>query len=268
MVKLIACDLDDTLLNDELAVSQENIEAIAQAQERGLIFTFATGRMYASALPFAKQLDLPPELPLICYNGALIKRVSGETIYEAPLSFDLALDMVRYCTSQGWTTNVYYKDELYVSEVNSDVEYYLTIADVPVHEVGDLVKFLEDGQKQLSKVLVVSPQGQHAETLALLEERYSDSAYVLQSKNRMVELTSLHANKAIALKWLTEKMGIKMEEVLAIGDSNNDVDMLREAGIGVAMGNAVSDAKDAADHITTSNNEGGVARAIRDFTLS
>ena len=267
MVKLIVSDLDDTLLNDELALSEENIEAVAQARERGLIFTFATGRMYASALAFAKQLNLPQELPLICYNGALIQRVSGETIYEAPLSFDLALDMVRYCASQGWTTNVYYKDELYVSEVNADVEYYLTIADVPVHAVGDLAVFLQDGEKQPSKILVVSPLGSHDETLAMLKNRYSDSAYVLQSKNRFVEMTSLQANKAIALKWLTEKMGLKMEEVLAIGDSNNDVDMLRTAGIGVAVGNAVSDAKEAADHITTSNNEGGVARAIRDFVL-
>ena len=112
MVKLIACDLDDTLLNDELAVSQENIEAIAQAQERGLIFTFATGRMYASALPFAKQLDLPPELPLICYNGALIQGAQVKQSRGAAF-FDSGLDMVRYCASQGWTTNVL-QDELYV----------------------------------------------------------------------------------------------------------------------------------------------------------
>jgi len=267
VVKLIASDVDDTLLTDKLTLGEENIAAVTEALEQGLMFTFATGRMYTSALPFAKTLNLAPDVPLICYNGALIQRVSGEIIYEAPLSHELALDIVKYTTSQGWTTNVYYKDELYVSEINDDVEYYLTIADVPTHEVGDLVSFLQDGKKEPSKVLIVSPVGLNEGRLALLEERYAHTAYVLQSKSRFVEMTSLEANKAKALEWLTKHLGLTMADVLAIGDSNNDVEMLRQAGIGVAVANAVSDAKKAADHIVSTNNKSGVAQAIRNFAL-
>ena len=110
MVKLIVSDLDDTLLTDKLTISQADMDAIAQAQAQGMIFTIATGRMFVATLPFAKQLGLPPERPIICYNGAVVQSVSGQVVYENPIRHELALDIVEYCTSQGWTTNVYYHD--------------------------------------------------------------------------------------------------------------------------------------------------------------
>ncbi len=267
MVKLIVSDLDDTLLADDLTISPENMEAIAQARAQGMTFTFATGRMFVSSLPYAKQLQLSDEVPLICYNGAVIRRINGEVIYENLLPHQLALDIVRYCEDRGWTTNLYYKDELYVREINPEVQYYTSVARVPAHEVGDLVQFLTDGRKEPEKILIVSPAEENSARQELLMEMFGKEAQILQSKRRYLEITNVDALKATALQWLVQYLGISMEEVLAIGDSNNDVEMLRTAGLGVAVANAVPAAKAAADHITASNNESGVARAIWEFAL-
>ena len=101
----------------------------------------------------------------------------------------------------------------------------------------------------------------------LLVAEFGDAAQIVQSKRRYLEITNANALKSTALEWLVQYLGLSMEEVLAIGDSNNDVEMLREAGIGVAVANAVPAAKSEADYLTLSNNEGGVAKAIWDFAL-
>ncbi len=267
MVKLIVSDLDDTLLTDKLTISQADMDAIAQAQAQGMIFTIATGRMFVATLPFAKQLGLPPERPIICYNGAVVQSVSGQVVYENPIRHELALDIVEYCTSQGWTTNVYYHDALYVSEINSDVEYYLSFAEVPTYPVGNLGEFLQEERKAPPKILIISPEELNSTRQNLLVERYGQDTQIVQSKRRYLEITSADAHKASALEWVVQKLGITMGEVLAIGDSNNDVEMLRRAGIGVAVANAVPAAKTAADYIAASNSEGGVAEAIRRYAL-
>ncbi len=267
MVKLIVSDLDDTLLSNDLTISPANLHAIAQARAQGIIFTFATGRMFVSSLPYAKQLELPGDVPLICYNGALIQRIDGEVIYKNPLPHDVALDIVRYCADRGWTTNLYYEDVLYVNQVNPDVEYYTIVARVSANEVGDLQEFLKIGRKAPEKILIVSPEEKNSARRELLVAEFGDAAQIVQSKRRYLEITNANALKSTALEWLVQYLGLSMEEVLAIGDSNNDVEMLREAGIGVAVANAVPAAKSEADYLTLSNNEGGVAKAIWDFAL-
>lgn len=267
MVKLIVSDLDDTLLADDLTIPEVNVEAISQARAQGITFTFATGRMFVSSLPYIRQLGLPADVPVICYNGAVIRLANGHVIYENPLPHELACQIVGFCADKGWTINVYYQDVLYVNEINADVEYYTSVARVPAHAVGDLQEFLRQGRKAPEKILIVSPEELNSGRRAILAAEFAGAAQIVQSKRRYLEITNIDALKSTALMWLTQYLGITMEEVLAVGDSNNDVEMLRTAGIGVAVANAVPAAKAAADHITVSNNEGGVGRAIWDFAL-
>ena len=267
MIQLIASDLDDTLLRDDLTISLENKQAVQAVMASNVVFTIATGRMFVSAAPYGLELGLPQDQPIICYNGALIKRLSGETIYEAPLSVELGTRIVQFGRERGWTVNAYFDDQLYVAEMNAQVESYLEIAQVEVEEVGDLVSFVKDGERELSKVLIVSDPEQTSERIGEIRQEFGRSAQIVSSKRKFIEITSPDADKGRALSWLAQSMGIRHEQVMAIGDSNNDVSMLKMAGVGVAVANAVDSAKQAAEHVTASNNEHGVAKAIRDFVL-
>lgn len=267
MIKLIAADLDDTLLDHDGKLTEENKKAIAEAAEKGIIFTIATGRMFQSTAPFGRELGLGNDLPLICYNGAMIRRLSGGTLYEQALPAEVGSAIAEYGQTRGWTVNAYFDDELYVSELNQDVKDYAERLRVGVTEVDDLVEFIQDGSKQLSKLLIISEPEQ---TLARIEELrplVGEDVLLLRSRPRYIEITNANAHKGNALMWLAKSLGIGAHEVMAIGDSNNDISMIQTAGVGVAVGNAPREVQEAADHVVASNNDHGVAHAIRAYAI-
>ncbi|MGI6625411.1 MAG: Cof-type HAD-IIB family hydrolase [Limnochordia bacterium] len=267
MIKLIASDLDGTLLDNNSQLSKENRDAVAEALAQGITFTLSTGRMFQSAAPFARDLGLGPQQPLICYNGALIRRLSGEILYEQPLAPELSQMVVDYGQRRGWTINAYFQDQLYVSAVNQKARDYALRSRVSVTAVGDLVHFVEEGKKCLSKLMII---GEAEETLGRIEELRSlvgEELQIVRSQPHFVEVTNIQAHKGQALKWLAESMGLEVREIMAIGDSNNDLTMIQVAGIGVAVGNAGLLLQENADYVTSSNQEHGVARAIERFAL-
>lgn len=268
MIKLIASDLDDTLLDRDGRISRENREVVQEAVARGVIFTLVTGRMFHSAAPFAHELGLDEQQPIICYNGALIQRLSGEVLYERYLSPELAQTVAEHGRERGWTVNVYYNDELYVAEINSDVERYAAGVQVGVTAVGDLVEFIKDGGKRLAKILIPGRPEDSRDRIAELRQLVGSQVEIASSKQQYIEITSANTTKGRALKWLAEFFGISPAEVLAIGDGNNDVSMLQAAGIAVAVGNASPAAKEAASYVTNPSWEHGVAEAIRKFVLA
>ncbi|SDF62979.1 Cof-type HAD-IIB family hydrolase [Sporolituus thermophilus] len=257
-IKLIAVDLDDTLLDNSLAVSARAREAIAQAVAQGITVTVATGRMYRSALPYARQLGL--DVPLITYNGALIKAaLSGEVLLHRPLAEDVAHEVLAFSRQRGWYIQVYLDDVLYVTELNERALYYETIAGVKAVPVGDRLYDLPGAP---TKLLVMA---EPADILRIQEEvqaRFGDRLYAVVSKPNYLEMVHPAVNKGAALAFLAEMLGISRDEVMAIGDSHNDLDMLEYAGFGVAMGNASERVKAVAQAVTRGNDEDGVAEAI------
>jgi len=138
---------------------------------------------------------------------------------------------------------------------------------VGVTAVGDLAAFIEDGNKRLPKLMIV---GEPEQTPARIEELHSLVGTDLQivcSRPNFIEITNIDAHKGKALLWLTQFLGLETSEVMAIGDSNNDLTMIQVAGIGVAVANAASVIREKADYVTSSNWEHGVARAIAKFAL-
>jgi len=267
MIRLIASDLDDTLLDKHAQVSEENKKAVAKALERGITFTIATGRMFQATAPFARELGLGLEQPLICYNGALIRRLAGETLYEKPLSIEASCIIAEYGQRRGWTINAYFDDELYVSEINKDVEEYAARIRVGVTAVGDLVKFIQDGSKPLSKLMII---GEADQTLGRIEELrplVGEGVQLVRSRPRYIEVTNANAHKGNALLWLASYLGLDVGEVMAIGDSNNDLTMIRAAGVGVAVANAPMEVQGIADYIVAPHHEHGVAQAITECAL-
>lgn len=267
MIKLIVSDLDDTLLDKSAQISAENKKAIAAAREQGIFFTIATGRMFQATAPFAHELGLGSEQPLICYNGALIRRVSGETLYEQSLSAELVSTIVDYGQRRGWTINAYLDDELYVATLDQAAREYADRVRVKVSAVGDLVRFIQEGGKTLSKLMVISEADQTLDRIEQLRPLVGEDILLLRSRPRFIEITNAHAHKGKALLWLAQSLGISADEVMAIGDSNNDLTMLQMAGTSVAVANAQREAQAVADHIVAANYEHGVAQAITKFAL-
>jgi hypothetical protein len=263
-IKLIAIDLDDTLLNERQQISEPTRLALGRAMEAGVAVTIATGRMFQSAVPFAQQLGI--KLPLIAYNGALIReRISGETIFHQPIAPDLAQELADLFRQRGWYLQKYVDDRLYVSELDDNARYYADYAKVEAIPQGaDFFRMVEAPTKMLS----MGDAGELAEITAELTTKYGGRLYLASSRKRYLEMVDVRVNKGRALGYLAGSLGISANEVLAIGDSMNDVDMLEYAGIGVAMGNANDKVKAVADFITLRNTEDGVASAVEKFVLN
>ncbi|NMB38201.1 MAG: HAD family phosphatase [Firmicutes bacterium] len=262
MIRLVAVDLDDTLINSNLEITAENLAAVDRVRRKGVQVTIATGRMHVSALPFARQLKLPQNEIIISYNGAVLRRFNGELMAHIALQRQIALDVIRYCQVRKWTLNIYHDDRLYVAELDDNVEYYMNMVGVQAHPVGDLYNFVVDQDLQLSKMLIIGSEEQMESNLPVVQAEFGEKAQVTRSKKRYIEITHFDASKGKALARLAASMGLDAQQVMAIGDSGNDLEMIKWAGLGVAVANASADVKEAADFITKSNDESGVAVAL------
>ncbi|BBB91752.1 MAG TPA: Cof-type HAD-IIB family hydrolase [Methylomusa anaerophila] len=262
-IKLIAIDLDDTLLDDHLTISPRARETIREAVRRGVAVTVATGRMYRSALPFARQLEL--DVPFITYNGALIKcSISGEIILHIPVRRELAQQAAELCRVKNWYIQTYVNDMLYVKELDRYADMYSALAGVEPIPVGENIYKVQDPP---TKMLIVSEPDNIPDIQQTLQNVFNDKLYIVSSKPMYVEITDPAANKGRALELLAARLKIDRQEVMAIGDSGNDLEMIKYAGLGVAMGNARPEVKAAAQAVTRHNNDDGVAAAIEKFVL-
>ena len=263
--KLAAIDLDGTLLDDNLYISPRTRDTIRKSREAGCQVTLCTGRMFVSALPYARQLGL--DLPLITYHGALVKAsASGEEFYRRAVPLNLAREVLALAGELGLHLNVYLEDHIYVEKLTPEGEFYASLASIKPLVVGDLLNFLHDDP---IKMVAVALKDQ--EPLATMEsrwrERRGNALYVTRSQKEFLEFMHPEATKGRGLAELTRRLGLSREEVLAIGDSWNDLEMFKEAGMAVAMGNAPPEVKSAASYVTKKVEDDGVAEALEKLVL-
>lgn len=262
-IKLIAVDMDDTLLDEELKVSPRTAQAIAKAQEQGVIVTIATGRMFSSARPFALELNM--KAPLITYNGGMVRYPeSQEIVFQKPINSEVAGKVVALFRERGWYLQSYMNDELYVVERCEKARSYEDLAAITAIALGDEFYTMKH---EPAKMLTIAEPDEIQEIQRIVNQEFAGEIFAATSKSNYLELTHPSVNKGHALAILAEKLNISREEVMAIGDSNNDYPMLEYAGFAVAMGNASERVKGIADAVTTTNNDHGVARAIEKFVL-
>lgn len=263
-IKLLAVDLDDTLLDKSSQVSPRCREAIKKAVEKGVTVTVATGRMYAAALPFARQLEL--DVPIITYNGALIKSsLSGEVFFEQALDQAVAADVLTLFRERGWYIQVYVGDQFYIAEPNERSRAYEELTKVKAIPVGeDLYSMSEHVLKMLS----LANENEIQEISRVIQDKFKGKVFAPISRPTYLEIVHPSINKGRSLDFLASRLGITRNEVMAIGDSNNDLDMIEYAGLGVAMGNALPHVKAAANAVTLANDEDGVADAIYKYILA
>ncbi|REB05556.1 HAD family phosphatase [Sporosarcina sp. BI001-red] len=263
MYKLVAIDLDGTLLTDELEITPDTITAIQQVIESGVIVTLATGRMFPSAKKFAEQLRL--NVPLITYQGAVIKDVEEKKIwFERSVSHVISKRLIEFAQEHHVHVQVYQDDVVYVAEDNDKIQGYARESNVPYTVVDDLSGLADKG---FTKVLFIG-EPKYLDRLQIeLHGEFGSDAHIAKSKPHYLEVTNPEANKGTALLYLAEQFGIQQSEIIGIGDNHNDVELITSAGLGVVMGNGVDALKSIADYITETNNDEGVLHVLNKFIL-
>ena len=255
---MVALDLDGTILPRDLELRPLTIRTLDALRRADVRVIIATGRMYCSALPYARLLGLTDAL--VAYQGALIKDIAtDETIYHNPIPVELALEVLGPLEADGHSLNVYVDDVLYVREWTEDVRRYQSISQVPVHAVGALSRFL---RVPTTKIVVTGDPAMLDELVLRLGETFDGRLYVAKSLPFFLEIASPQVSKSNALALLGRRYGFTAADVMAFGDSFNDTDMLSWAGLGVAMGNAPEAVRAAADEVCDSVDEDGVARFL------
>ena len=264
MIKLIATDLDGTLLPTGTEISPENIEAAKKAAAAGVTVTIATGRMYRAALPVAKNLGV--DVPIITYNGALIRTVSGKTLFSSFLAPELIREVLDFVEEQGWYMQTYSKDCLYYPEHCRQSDRYEAAQLVQGEAVG--WQGLKERTEEVTKLLCVTDSGDETEErIAILREHFGDRLSIVRSNANYAEIVNKGVSKGEGLKKLAEILGVTIPETMALGDAENDLSILKEAGLSVAMGNAVPAVKELCDVETGTCEENGWAQAVDEYVL-
>ncbi len=269
MIRLVALDLDGTTFGGDTRVRPAVRAAIAATQAKGVAVTLATGRMFTSTRPIAADLDI--QVPLICYQGALVRDpVSAATLFYRPLAADVALEVIALLQAQGLHPQLYLDEVLYVDEWNPGTAFYVSLnRDIRVETIGDAAAFLQAHGGDPTKLSVVLADEPATDALvARLQAEFGSRLYATKSYPIFAETINPTCDKGVALAALAAHLGIAQAEVMAVGDGDNDIPMLRWAGVGVAMGQAHADVQAAADYVTTSLAEDGLAAALDRFVLS
>ena len=270
-IKLLIVDIDGTIAGESNQVSPRVKAAISAAQARGVRVGIATGRMYKSALRFHQEIAA--DMPIIAYQGAWIQDPATGTIHRhCPVPVDIARELLDYFEQPTLlaklSIHVYRDDCLYVREINPDTELYVGRSGIAVTPVADLRTVLTE---QPTKILAMSEDTALIQDLLQdLRRKYTaDRLHVTTSVPIFLETTQSGIDKGNAIDYVAQNLlGIAAENVLAIGDNYNDVEMLAYAGIGVAMGNAPADVRSLADWVAPPVNADGVAVAIEKFILN
>jgi Cof subfamily protein (haloacid dehalogenase superfamily) len=268
-IRLLVLDLDGTILDESNHISESVAQALDLVKRRGVAVAIATGRRYESSLPAYDFIG--STLPLICYEGGLIReRNTGFTHRHWPLGSHVVaqiLDHTERLNLNGQlSVHFHIEDDLYVSNLNDASSIFLKASTVVPIVMSDLRPLLD---RPATKVMVMSDDAEVINRLST-QLKNSDSRTRVAEYKSITLLEAFHptVNKRLAVSYLAEEMmGLRPENVMAIGDYFTDIEMLEYAGIGVAMGNSPAEVKASADWVTTSIEEDGVARAVERWIL-
>ncbi len=267
-IKLIALDMDGTLLLPDHTISPAVKAAIAEARARGIKVVLTTGRPYAGVHRYLQMLDMDQEGDFcITYNGALVQKAGdGSTVAQTTLSYDDYRYLEQMSREVGSHFHALDRHTLYTA--NRDISYYTVhesyVATIPL-VFCEAEKMPED--IALLKVMLIDEPEILDAAIARIPQEVKARYTLLKSAPYFLEILDKRVDKGTGVRSLAQSLGILPEEVMAVGDQENDIAMITYAGIGVAMGNAIDPVKEVADYITRTNLEDGVAHAIERFAL-
>lgn len=271
-IKAIALDIDGTLTNDEKIITPRTKRALLNAQDAGVKLILSSGRPVQGLRAIASELELDAhDGLLVAFNGAhVVDAGADEVLYDQPIEVDVMRSLVEHVRSFDVIPWITQGARLYVErgsrhvityrgEPFDIVEYERRMCDLELHEVDDLLEVCGTPQ---DKLLCASEPEYLQQHWRAMYGPFTDELSGMFTADFYFEFMAPGIDKGRALAAALPKLGIDASEVIAFGDGQNDVSMLRWAGTGVAMGNAVDEAKAAADMVTASNNEDGIALAL------
>ncbi len=269
-IKMVVLDLDDTLLTPhDTKISEENLNAIRRAQRSGILVTIATGRIYSAIKKIVEELNIT--CPVIASNGADV-RLNHESIMtcfaKKESMYDVVLEAKRnkarvylFSDQDIWCTHEEYSEVLFKKWRMGEKGHL----PVQMKDNFDIV-FDNVGSNILKALIWTENKDQHSALLKGLNNCVDDVTIAV-GEALNVEVTAKGVSKAYALKTVAEKCGVSFENIMAVGDSENDIEMLVEAGLSVAVSNAMPKTKAVCDHTVASCKENGVAQAIERFCI-
>ena len=239
-IRLIALDIDGTLVGDDLVIGERTRQAIAESTRRGITVSLVTGRMATSAVPFAEALSLTG--PIVSQQGALIRAMPaadsqrpGRMLHHRSLRPAVTVEIVRWCQERNMTPHFNYLEWMIVGSTEERLEEYRLF-------VGGRLRIVPDiavrAHGPVTKVVALG-EGHHS--LEVLDEgraHFAGQAEVTLSHPRFLEFMAPGVSKGMGIRWLARRMGVPLAQCLAIGDQYNDLEMISEVGHGVAMPSA------------------------------
>ncbi|HBH13727.1 MAG: Cof-like hydrolase [Clostridiales bacterium 38_11] len=264
MFKLIACDLDDTLLKNDFSVSDNNREAINEVKKRGIKLIILTGRVTAAVRPIVEGLGL--DEPFGSFQGAtIIDPKTDEILYSCQLEKDGIMDILKYAENHDIHVNIYDNTKIYVRRLNKWTDFYESFArKVEIVAVGSLQDYTFN---KTPKVVLIDENEKLKRAYDDILKFKSAATNMFFSKKNFLEFTRKKATKGYALEFLARKWHIQRHEIMAIGDNFNDLPMIEYAGLGICMENGEEYVKQSSDFITLSNENDGVAYALDKLIL-
>ena len=263
-VKMITIDLDGTLLRSDGTVSDHTVAVLQQARKKGVVTAIATGRMYQTARPYGERLQLG-DSPLLLFSGGLIETMeSKKVLYQKGIPEEDSRPLLALAKEKGWQMQTYIDDVLRVAEDGPWIKDYQRITRCAYDVCGDA---FYTPQGACNKILSRGEHDELEKRRDLIEERFPGRFNILFSAPTFLEIMPPGIDKGQGIRRLGELYGIGTESIMALGDSQNDLDMLKAAGLPVAMANASDEVKAAAAYVTASNDDDGVAAAVEKFVL-
>jgi hypothetical protein len=275
--RLVLLDLDGTCLDlRDQSLHPRTRDAVRRAVHGGAVVVIASGRMYRSALPWARELQVTA--PLVCYQGAVVRAMPregdplvdgvplGELFFEDGLVPDVALHALRAARGGGWHRQAYQDEQLLCEEDRPEAHVYARIAGVPITFVDDLEPRLRRGSTKFVCVVEDAEEAQRCEDA--LRSALGDTARVKRSLPPFVEVTDPRAGKGNALRRLCQRLGIDLRDSVAVGDAPNDADMLAVAGYAVAVEGAPEELLRVADAVCGRPADAGVAAVLERLGLA
>lgn len=291
MYKFVAIDLDGTLLNSYGEVTPATKEALLKAKEKGVEIVLSSGRPISSTESLARELGV--DNYLISGNGAAVYDIQNQKlIWDRFLTKEQVLNIAKLCEENSFFYNVYTEDEVIASSLNYNVLFYhkenlkkIEEKRTHINVVQNIAKYIEESGKDKFLKITVCDESQFIFNSIMKRLKLIDGIDVLEteymSRKKIksgtediniqyfyTEVTNKNVNKWSAIEFLLKMLNINKEEVLAIGDNMNDIEMIQNAGLGVVMGNSNPKMKEIADEIVSDNNSEGVLEAFNKFILN
>ena len=271
VVKLIAIDIDGTLINDQRKVTPKTVASIKKANEAGVKVVLCTGRPMTGVAPFLNQLGLADSDHeyVVAFNGGLAQTTNGNVVVNYTVSFDDYVDILGYATKHHVKSVIETKNYIYTT--NQDISPYA------VHESGlvfmpmryrslDQLIMMRD-QIIIGKFMMTDDKAKLDQAYQQMPEELANRFKIVRSEDYYLEFVNNQAGKGATLAALCNDLNISADEVMAIGNAQNDESMIEFAGTGVAMGNSIPSTIKKADVVVADNNHEGVAEAIEKYSL-